>query len=107
MLSRNRIAVEAGGFSSRRLARAAALVFAMVFPSIATWLYFMAYAGHPAMRLVYSIGKVVQFSFPLVWLLAVERRWPRLFRGGGRGGGVGVAFGGGVGWVVSLSGLGR
>src|SRR5437867_9698526 len=86
--------------SSPRLARACALLIAMVFPSIATWLYFVAFAGHPAMRVVYVVGKVAQFSFPVVWLLLFEKRWPRLFRGRWAGVGSGLAIGALIGGTV-------
>src|SRR5204862_1979058 len=71
--------------------RRAALLFAMLFPSLATYLYFVAFAGHPAMRIVFATGKLAQFSFPLVWLVLVERRRPRFFAGGTRGAGTGLA----------------
>ena len=59
----------------------AALVFAMVFPSIGAWLYFVMYAGHESVRLAYGVTKVIQFAFPIVWVLLIERtairlRWP-------------------------------
>lgn len=50
-----------------------AIVFAMVFPSVGTWLYFVSFSGHSAVGAVYAVSKVVQFGFPLVWVLAVER----------------------------------
>jgi membrane protease YdiL (CAAX protease family) len=69
------------------------LLFAMLFPSLATYLYFVAFAGHPAMRIVFATGKIAQFALPVVWWLAVERRMPRLFAGGTRGAGTGLALG--------------
>ncbi len=71
----------------------AAIVFAMVFPSIGTWLYFVAFAGHSAVGVVYAITKIVQFGFPLVWVLAMERKRLRMQRPDVRGMLVGVAFG--------------
>jgi membrane protease YdiL (CAAX protease family) len=50
-----------------------ALVFALVFPTLATWLYFIQFAGSPAVRIFYIAGKVVQFCFPLVFVALVER----------------------------------
>ena len=62
--------------SSRDLA---ALLFAMLFPTLAAWLYFMVFTDSETLPTVYSISKVVQFSFPLAWTLAVTRgRLPRL-----------------------------
>lgn len=50
-----------------------ALAFAMVFPTLAIWLYFYA-AGDPAVsRFAYGAAKAVQFAFPLVWVLLAER----------------------------------
>jgi len=71
----------------------AAIVFAIVFPSIGTWLYFVTFAGHNAVGVVYAVTKIVQFGFPLAWVLAVERRRIRIHRPDGRGMFVGVAFG--------------
>ena len=44
---------------------------AMVFPSLLTWLYFVALRGHAAsvQQAVYSIGKAVQFGLPVAALL--------------------------------------
>src|SRR5438477_1171502 len=56
----------------------AALGFACVFPTVMAWIYFVALAtptgtpraseASPALTAAYSLGKVVQFSFPLVYL---------------------------------------
>jgi membrane protease YdiL (CAAX protease family) len=50
----------------------AALIVAIVFPSIATWLYFIRFAGSPSVQAVYGIGKVLQFALPVLffWLAA-------------------------------------
>jgi membrane protease YdiL (CAAX protease family) len=59
-----------------------ALGFAMTFPTLVAWLYFIALAegrgGQPnrSQQLTYSIGKVIQFAFPAVFLLLHDRRWP-------------------------------
>lgn len=58
----------------------AVVAFALVWPTIYTWLYFVALAGHPAMRVAYGLGKTIQFTLPLAWLVLVEKqrpRWPR------------------------------
>ncbi len=63
----------------RRRRDLAALLFAMLFPTLAAWLYFMVFTDREMLPTVYSISKVVQFSFPLAWTLAVTRgRLPRL-----------------------------
>lgn len=55
-----------------------ALVAALVFPTIATWLYFVQYAGSASVRVVYGVGKVVQFCFPVLYVGLVERGRARL-----------------------------
>jgi membrane protease YdiL (CAAX protease family) len=49
--------------------------FAVCFPSLLTWLYFVALAGQATavQQGVYTVGKLIQFGLPAVWLLAV--RW--------------------------------
>lgn len=58
-----------------KLATALAVSFAMIFPSILTWFYFVALAGHgeknSVQQLTYSIGKFVQFAFPVCFMLIV------------------------------------
>lgn len=50
-----------------------ALLFAMTFPTVAAWSYFLGLAGsdtgvNPRQQTAYVAGKVVQFSFPLAFL---------------------------------------
>jgi membrane protease YdiL (CAAX protease family) len=49
------------------------VLFALVFPSVVTWIYFvvMAEASKGAQGLTYSSLKVVQFLFPVVWVVWV------------------------------------
>jgi membrane protease YdiL (CAAX protease family) len=63
-----------------------ALIFAMAFPTIMAWLYFVALAPDPAspaasgnlaVVVAYGAGKVIQFAFPLVFVLVYE---PQLLR---------------------------
>ena len=58
-----------------------ALAFALCFPSVLTWAYFVALAENPStiQQTVYAVGKVVQFTFPLLFLLLVARE-PIRFR---------------------------
>lgn len=61
-----------------KLLTALALLFAMTFPTVATWSYFLALAGqggtvNPRQQAAYIIGKIVQFCFPLVFLAFL--RW--------------------------------
>ncbi len=61
----------------------AAIVFALSFPTLLTWIYFILLADHaPALQQsAYSIGKLIQFGFPIVWVWLIRReqvRQPRL-----------------------------
>jgi membrane protease YdiL (CAAX protease family) len=83
---------------SRRAAVWLALFFAMTFPTVAAWCYFLALAGtgtevNGAQRLAYAGGKVVQFSFPVVFLALGGGPWPRPLRPRLTGLGVGLVFG--------------
>jgi uncharacterized protein len=55
---------------------AAAMLFAAAFPSLAAWLYFVALAHYPSglQQAVYTALKIVQFAFPVAWLLFAYRR---------------------------------
>jgi uncharacterized protein len=56
-----------------------ALAFAMLFPTVMTWWYFQRLAGGGESRwqqLAYASGKVVQFTFPVVFL-GLTVGWPR------------------------------
>ncbi len=81
-----------------RLALVPALLFAMTFPSLMTWLYFQALAGgggriNPVQQAVYVAGKMAQFAFPIVFVWLTSRRfpWPGRLRTAGLG--LGLAFG--------------
>ncbi|HEY2148645.1 MAG TPA: CPBP family glutamic-type intramembrane protease, partial [Pirellulales bacterium] len=95
-----------------------AILFALGFPSLLTWVYFVALNGHAAgmQQVAYAVGKTIQFVFPVLWVFVVERqrsasgsvgrptttpalRPPRLT---GRGIGLGVA----IGVVISAAMLG-
>jgi membrane protease YdiL (CAAX protease family) len=69
-----------------------ALAFAMTFPSVMSWVYFVALAGEggqpgPAVSAVYGAGKTLQFAFPLlyVWWFERERLRPAAPCAGGLG----------------------
>jgi membrane protease YdiL (CAAX protease family) len=57
------------------------LLTAMTFPAVLTWFYFVALGGggqiNPLQQMAYSGGKVIQFTFPLVFLWLRDRRLPR------------------------------
>lgn len=52
-----------------------AIAFAVVFPTILTFAYFVALADSPAsfQQTTYAIGKCIQFGFPLFWVWYVLR----------------------------------
>jgi membrane protease YdiL (CAAX protease family) len=64
------------------------LVFAMTFPTVVAWTYFVALAGpsdshskesptgrgNSPVQIVYSAGKILQFSFPVIFLYFVDPR---------------------------------
>jgi uncharacterized protein len=62
---------------------AAALLFALVFPTLSSWAYFELFAGpegntesgNRSIQVVYASAKAIQFAFPLLWVWAVERQW--------------------------------
>jgi len=75
-------------------ADAAALWAAAIFPSLATWLYFVALSYNPsAVQAAYGGEKILQFGFPLVWVVIVQRRKLRLARPSTAGVAGGLAFG--------------
>ncbi len=83
-------------FPSRR--EWAAVLFALVFPSILTYAYFVALAGESAalQQSTYAVGKIVQFGFPALWVGFVARERLRVTAPSSRGMGIGLIFGVGV-----------
>jgi membrane protease YdiL (CAAX protease family) len=63
------------GRTSARPRDLVAVVVALVLPSGITWLYFFeAERFSPAAQLaIFNVVKVIQFAFPLVWVLAVQK----------------------------------
>jgi membrane protease YdiL (CAAX protease family) len=77
---------------------ATAVTFALVFPTILAWFYFLTLATSGdamsrAQQLTYTLGKLVQFAFPLLFLWWRDRTLPRPARPGLRGLEWGLAFG--------------
>ncbi len=73
----------------------AAIVFALALPSLVTLAYFVwaeQFAGM-VQQVVYSLAKVVQFGFPVVWVCWVLKERPRWQQPITRGLFVGVLFG--------------
>src|SRR5262249_27818548 len=81
--------------------RWAALLFAMSFPSLMTWLYFVvlpnpSVSGGLARYATvagYAVSKLIQFTFPVFWVVVVERRQVGIRMPGTRGALTGLGFG--------------
>jgi membrane protease YdiL (CAAX protease family) len=77
----------------------AAVGFAITFPTLAAWLYFVALAPgagsgpSPLMQAVYAGSKVVQFGFPVIYLMLADRSGFREWGLSRKGVGLGVVFG--------------
>src|SRR3954469_545178 len=82
---------------------ALALAFAMAYPTVIAWFYFVVLVReggpNPVQQLTYAAGKAVQFLLPLVFVLAGERRRPSFGRPRPGWLGAGLAFG------VAVTGL--
>ena len=65
-----------------RRADSCMVVFALLFPSVVTLLYFVILAAWPAavQQTAAAIGKGIQFGLPLVWVLAIQRAGLRFKR---------------------------
>ncbi len=52
-----------------------AVLFALIYPTLLTWVYFIALAHQPAalQQTAYTAGKAIQFGFPLVWMWLYRR----------------------------------
>jgi membrane protease YdiL (CAAX protease family) len=84
------------GLETSRAAHFAAIAGVLVFPTLSTWLYFVLLSGRPAMSVLYGASKVLQFAFPLLWVLRVQRRRLTLSRPDRRS----LAWGAGFGLLV-------
>ena len=73
----------------------AAVVFALVFPTAVTWLYFIALDGAAPwlQQSAAVVGKAIQFALPVVWVFLVQRQRPRFGRPTGAGLLIGALFG--------------
>ena len=47
-------------------------------PTAAAWAYFVIFADRAFMPFLYTAAKIVQFSFPAVWVIAIRRK--RIYR---------------------------
>jgi len=59
-----------------RTATRMAVLFAATFPTLVTWLYFVALRDRAShiQQTAYAVGKLIQFGFPLVWVCLLSRR---------------------------------
>ncbi len=85
-------------FGHRRWRTGIALAFALTYPTLLAWVYFVALAGkgqkpNLAFQVAYTGGKFVQFLLPLACVVAFERRWPKPAWPSFRGLTAGLAFG--------------
>lgn len=91
-----------------------AVLFALVLPSVVTLAYFVWAEGSGAtvQQAVYATAKLLQFAFPLAWVLGVQRQksiaWPFANRGVWSGLGFGLLVTGAMfalffGWLESTS----
>jgi membrane protease YdiL (CAAX protease family) len=73
----------------------AAVVFALVLPTLITLVYFVWAERFPAsvQQTIFAVVKVAQFVFPIAWVLGVQKRRPRAEGPVTKGVGLGVAFG--------------
>lgn len=58
-------------------ADASAVFAALAFPTLLVWVYFVVLPEQEAspaiQQTAYTLGKILQFAFPLVWVLAIQR----------------------------------
>ena len=68
-----------------------AVVFALLFPTLVTFVYFVLCADQPAwlQYMTYGTGKTIQFAFPLFWVVAIQAQRLRITRPDKRGLGLG------------------
>jgi membrane protease YdiL (CAAX protease family) len=74
-----------------------AILFALCFPTVVTLVYFVLLAGLPSawQEGAYGAGKLIQFLFPVVWVVIIRRERPRLHLPRARD----IALGGALGLV--------
>jgi membrane protease YdiL (CAAX protease family) len=77
------------------LNRRCALAFALFYPTLLTWIYFVLLAGEraAAQQSAYGIGKAIQFLFPAAWAWLFSRASIGLPKATTKGLAAGVLFG--------------
>lgn len=58
------------------------LLLAMTLPTLLAWIYFVALAPttqqvNPAQQLAYTLGKMIQFTLPVLWFYTTHQRFPK------------------------------
>ncbi|HBH53606.1 MAG TPA: hypothetical protein DDY91_17100 [Planctomycetaceae bacterium] len=90
------------------------LWFASLFPTVLTWIYFVAMAGQSAgwQQFGFALGKAVQFLWPVVWCWSRDRQALSVRSAGTTGVALGTALGLAITgamllfyWIVSSQGL--
>lgn len=78
-----------------RNANLVAIIFAMTYPTLLTWIYFTALKDSPGtwQQAAFGIGKLVQFGFPAFWVFVIQRQRFGLERPTTRGLGLAMALG--------------
>jgi membrane protease YdiL (CAAX protease family) len=73
----------------------AAVIFALVLPTVVTLAYFVLADGYSAttQQVTYGVAKTLQFLFPIAYVVLIQREWPRLKPVTSNGIGKGLAFG--------------
>jgi membrane protease YdiL (CAAX protease family) len=74
-----------------------ALLFALLFPSVMAYVYFVHQSyksdeANPNVLGAFAVGKTIQFAFPLVYVILADRRIPRPGRPTARGMLLGLGF---------------
>jgi membrane protease YdiL (CAAX protease family) len=85
---------------ARRKVTALAVAVALVLPSVLIWGWYVALARggvsgppNPLQQVLYVVSKAVQLAFPLLFVRAIDGRWPRPRRPRREGLGLGLGFG--------------
>lgn len=73
----------------------AAVIFALVLPTVVTLAYFVLADGYSpeTQQVIYGVAKTFQFLFPIAYVLLFQREWPRLLPLTTSGIGIGLIFG--------------
>ena len=80
----------------------AAVVFALVLPTVVTLAYFVLAAkfAPTVQQVTYGVTKALQFLFPIVFVVAIQHRRPQLWPWSSRGVGLGLLFGLAIGTLM-------